>query len=51
MGSHRPVPDNEEIYIFYSYSREECDRKKIFIDNAFAYAVTKQISKENYDDD
>ena len=44
-----PVPDNEEISILYNYSRERWNRNEIIIDDAFAYAVATQISKENDD--
>ena len=46
-----PVPDNEDISILYNYSRERWNRNEIIIDDAFVYAVTTQISKENDDDD
>ena len=46
-----PVPNNEEISILYNYSRERWNRNEIIIDDAFAYAVATQISKENDDDD
>ena len=45
------VPDNEEICILYNYSKERWNRNEIVIDDAFAYAVAIQISKENGDDD
>ena len=45
------VPDSEEISILYNYSRERWNRNEIIIDDAFAYEVTTQISKENDDDD
>ena len=45
-----PVPDNEEISMLYNYSRERWIRNKIFIDDAFAYAIATKISKENDDD-
>eukprot|EP00268_Persea_americana_P062664 TRINITY_DN8051_c1_g3_i5.p2 TRINITY_DN8051_c1_g3~~TRINITY_DN8051_c1_g3_i5.p2 ORF type:complete len:110 (+),score=12.12 TRINITY_DN8051_c1_g3_i5:1356-1685(+) len=46
-----PVSNNEEISILYNYSRERWNRNEIIIDDAFAYAVATQISKENDDDD
>ena len=46
-----PVPDNEEIFVLYNYSKERLNKNDIIIDDAFAYAVAIQISKENDDDD
>ena len=44
------ISENEEISILYKYSRERQNRNEIIIDDAFAYAIATQISKENDDD-
>ena len=46
-----PVPDNEEISILYNYSRERWNINETVIDDAFAYVIAIQISKENDNDD
>ena len=45
------VPNNEEISILYTYSREMWDRIETVIDDIFAFAVASEISKGNDDND
>ena len=45
------IPDNEEIYILYTYLREMQDMKETVINDVFAFAVATEVSKNNGDND
>jgi hypothetical protein len=44
-GNEVPVPNNNEISVFYTYSGEFWNRKEFLMDDTFSYAMANEIIK------